>query len=191
KDTEQMHLVMGVPGLGQDDEDIYAMHIINNILGGGLSSRLFQQIREQRGLAYTVYTYHSTYVDTGLFAIYAGTSPQNTREVVECILTEMDDIRRQGITPLELERTKAQIKGNLYLGLESVSSRMSRLGKTELTYNRVLTPEEVIQKLMKVTLEDITRVVRRLWQRDKVSLAMIGPAGFDVYLNELLDKQTW
>jgi predicted Zn-dependent peptidase len=186
-----MHLVMGVPGLGQDDEDIYAMHIINNILGGGLSSRLFQQIREQRGLAYTVYTYHSTYVDTGLFAIYAGTSPQNTREVVECILTEMDDIRRQGITPLELERTKAQIKGNLYLGLESVSSRMSRLGKTELTYNRVLTPEEVIQKLMKVTLEDITRVVRRLWQRDKVSLAMIGPAGFDVYLNELLDKQTW
>src|SRR5680860_1907890 len=81
KDTEQMHIILGVPGLGQDDDDIYAMHIFHNILGGGLSSRLFQEIREQRGLAYSVYSYHSTYVDTGLFAIYAGTSPKNTIEV--------------------------------------------------------------------------------------------------------------
>jgi len=191
KDTEQMHLIVGVPGLGQDDEDIYPMHVINNVLGGGLSSRLFQEIREQRGLAYSVYSYHSTYVDTGLFAIYAGTSPKNTREVVECILEEVQTMKKNGITTEELARTKAQIKGNLYLGLESVSSRMSRLGKTELTYNRVLTPEEVVEKLEKVTLDDVFRVMNRLWQRDKISLAAIGPDGHRVDLAEILDKQAW
>jgi predicted Zn-dependent peptidase len=189
KDTEQMHILLGVPGLGQDDDDIYAMHIFNNILGGGLSSRLFQEIREQRGLAYSVYSYHSTYVDTGLFAIYAGTSPKNTKEVIECILQELKEIRQQGITAGELARTKAQIKGGLYLGLESVSSRMSRLGKTELTYNRVLSPEEVVVKLEKVTLDDVLRVIGRLWQRDRISIMPLGPAGHEVVISDLL-KQT-
>lgn len=191
KDTEQMHVLLGVPGLGQDDEDIYAMHIFNNILGGGLSSRLFQGIREQRGLAYSVYSYHSTYVDTGLFAIYAGTSPNNTQEVVECILQELKEIRQQGITADELARTKAQIKGGLYLGLEAVSSRMSRLGKTELTYNRVLSPEEVIGKLEKVTLEDVSRLIRRLWKREKISIMTLGPAGHEVNLSDLLEQIGW
>jgi len=191
KDTEQMHILLGVPGLGQDDEEIYAMHIFNNILGGGLSSRLFQEIREQRGLAYSVYSYHSTYVDTGLFAVYAGTSPNNTKEVVECILQELKDITEKGITAEELERTKAQIKGGLYLGLESVSSRMSRLGKTELTYNRVLLPEEVVEKLEKVTLADVLRVVRRLWQKDKISIMTLGPSGHEVVLSDILKQISW
>jgi len=191
KDTEQMHVLLGVPGLGQDDEDIYAMHIFNNILGGGLSSRLFQGIREQRGLAYSVYSYHSTYVDTGLFAIYAGTSPNNTKEVVECILQELINIKQQGITVGELERTKAQIKGGLYLGLEAVSSRMSRLGKTELTYNRVLLPEEVIGKLEKVTLEDVSRLMGRLWQKEKTSIMTLGPAGHEVILSDLQKQIGW
>ena len=191
KETEQMHILLGVPGLGQDDEDIYAMHIFNNILGGGLSSRLFQEIREQRGLAYSVYSYHSTYVDTGLFAVYAGTSPKNTTEVIECILKELNDIRQKGISSDELERTKAQIKGSLYLGLEAVSSRMSRLGKTELTYNRVLSPEEVVGKLEIVTLEDVLRVIGRLWQKDKISIMTLGPAGHEVVLSDLLEKIGW
>ena len=191
KETEQMHLIVGVPGLGQNDEDIYPMHVINNVLGGGLSSRLFQEIREQRGLAYSVYSYHSTYVDTGLFAIYAGTSPNNTKEVVECILAEIGKIKVAGITAQELERTKAQIKGGLYLGLESVSSRMSRLGKTELTYDRVLTPEDVVKKLDKVTLEDVQRVVNRLWQKDKISLTMMGPVGHDVKVADLVTGANW
>ena len=191
KDTEQMHILLGVPGLGQDDDDIYAMHIFNNILGGGLSSRLFQEIREQRGLAYSVYSYHSTYVDTGLFAIYAGTSPKNTKEVIECILQELLEMKKKGITADELARTKAQIKGGLYLGLESVSSRMSRLGKTELTYNRVLLPEEVIGKLEKVTLDDVSRLIGRLWQRDKISVMTLGPAGHEIVLSDLLKKTGW
>ncbi|CAA7602529.1 Peptidase M16 domain protein [Acididesulfobacillus acetoxydans] len=191
KDTEQMHLILGVPGLGQDDPDIYPMLVFNSVLGGGLSSRLFQGIREQRGLAYSVYSYHSTYVDTGLFAVYAGTSPDNTSEVVECILSEVLNMKHQGISAEELERTKAQIKGGLYLGLESVSSRMSRLGKTELTYNRVLTPEEVVEKLEKVTLADVLRVIGRLWQKDKVSLAMIGRTGHEVDPAEIFAKVGW
>lgn len=191
KDTEQMHILLGVPGLGQDDEDIYALHIFNNIIGGGLSSRLFQQIREQRGLAYSVYSYHSTYVDTGLFGIYAGTSPKNTKEVIECILQELNEVKQKGISNLELERTKAQIKGGLYLGLESVSSRMSRLGKTELTYNRVLSPEEVVAKLEKVAQDDILRVIGRLWQKNKISVMTLGPSGHEVVLADLLQKTGW
>jgi predicted Zn-dependent peptidase len=191
KETEQMNIVIGVPGLGQNDEDIYPMHIINNILGGGLSSRLFQEIREQRGLAYSIYSYHSTYVDAGLFAIYAGTSPNNTREVLECILREIGKLKIAGITARELERTKAQIKGGLYLGLESVSSRMSRLGKTELSYDKVMTPEEVVQKLEKVTLEDVHRVVNRLWQENKISLTMLGPTGHEVKIADLLSEVKW
>lgn len=188
KDTEQMHLIIGVPGLGQDDEDIYPMHIFNNILGGGLSSRLFQEIREQRGLAYSVYSYHSTYVDTGMFAIYAGTTPSNTQEVVECILAELQEMRANGITADELAKTKAQIKGGLYLGLESASSRMSRLGKTELCYDRVISPEEMVEKLEKVTLEDVKRVMNRLWVKNKLSLVMLGPAGHDIDLESVLKK---
>ncbi|SDG71533.1 Predicted Zn-dependent peptidase [Desulfosporosinus hippei DSM 8344] len=191
KETEQMHIIMGVPGLGQDDEDIYAMHIFNNILGGGLSSRLFQEIREQRGLAYSVYSYHSTYVDTGLFAVYAGTSPKNTQEVIACILEELMEMKEKGISAEELARTKAQIKGGLYLGLEAVSSRMSRLGKTELTYNRVLSPEEVVEKLEKVTLEDVLRVIGRLWKKENISIMTMGPSGHDVVLPDLLKQSGW
>jgi predicted Zn-dependent peptidase len=191
KDTEQMHILLGVPGLGQDDEEIYAMHIFNNILGGGLSSRLFQEIREQRGLAYSVYSYHSTYVDTGLFAIYAGTSPNNTEEVISCILKELKSIQQTGITPEELVRTKAQIKGGLYLGLESVSSRMSRLGKTELTYNRVLSPEEVVEKLEKVTLQDVRHLIERLWQKNKISVMTLGPVGHEIVFKDLLTQTGW
>jgi len=186
KDTEQMHVVMGVPGLGQEDEDMYVLHILNNILGGGLSSRLFQEIREQRGLAYSVYSYHSTYVDTGLFGIYAGTSPGKAEEVIQCVLDEMNTIKAQGITEDELIRTKAQIKGNLYLGLESVSSRMSRLGKTELSFGRVKTAEEAVEKLEKVTLDDIKRVMDRLWIKDRISILTLGQKDFKADFDKII-----
>ncbi len=178
KDTEQMHLIVGVPGLGQDEPDMPALHIINNILGGGLSSRLFQEIREQRGLAYSVYSYHSTYADTGLFAVYAGTNPAKTDEVIKCIREQVNILKSKGISEEELRRTKAQIKGNLFLGLESVSSIMSRLGKTELTFGRVKTAEETVEELEKVTTEDVARVMNRLWLKDKISILTLGQKGF-------------
>lgn len=188
KDTEQMHLIVGVPGLGQDDQDMYVLHIINNILGGGLSSRLFQEIREQRGLAYSVYSYHSTYADTGLFAVYAGTNPAKTEEVIKCVLEEMNTLKKEGITEEELARTKAQIKGNLLLGLESVSSRMSRLGKTELTFGRVKTAEESVEQLEKVTLPDIKRVMERLWIKDKISILTLGQKDFNADFDKIISS---
>lgn len=191
KDTEQVHLVLGVPGLGQDDEDIYALHIINNILGGGISSRLFQEVREQRGLAYSVFSYHSTYVDTGLFAVYAGTRPGNTEPLIKCVLNEINDIRINGISDEELKRTKAQIKGNLYLGLESVTSRMNRLGKTELSFGRVKTAEEAVEHLEKVTLEDIKRVMNLLWEKDKISILTLGQKGYAVDFDAIINSINW
>lgn len=188
KDTEQMHLIIGVPGLGQDDEDIFALHIINSILGGGLSSRLFQEIREQRGLAYSVYSYHSTYIDSGLFAVYAGTSPNNTEEVIKCIINEINKIKAEGILEEDLEKTKAQIKGNLYLGLESVSSRMSRLGKTELSFGRVKTAEEAVEELEKVTVEDVKRLMERLWIKDKISVLTLGQDGSGLNFDSIINN---
>ncbi|MBC7325361.1 MAG: insulinase family protein, partial [Moorella sp. (in: Bacteria)] len=133
KDTEQVQICLGVPGLPQDDAGIYALQALNNILGGGLSSRLFQLIREEQALAYSVYSYHAGFVDSGLFTIYAGTSPDNYRQVVELMLEELAAVKNRGITSQELKRTKDQIRGNLLLGQENVNHRMSRLGKTELT----------------------------------------------------------
>ncbi len=181
KDTEQTQIVMGVPGLAQDDPQIYPLHIFNNILGGGLSSRLFQEIREERGMAYSVYSYHSTFVDSGLFAVYAGTSPGNSEAVIECILAELAKLKQEGISPNELERTKAQIKGSLYLSLESVSSRMSRLGKTELSFDRIVPLEEVVQKIGRVEINDVKRLAESLLNSSVLSLTTIGPGelGFD------------
>ncbi|NLL52045.1 MAG: insulinase family protein [Peptococcaceae bacterium] len=186
KDTEQMHLIVGVPGLGQNDKDMPVLHIINNILGGGLSSRLFQEIREQRGLAYSVFSYHSTYADTGLFAIYAGTNNTKTNEVIECILEQMNNLKIKGISEEELRKTKAQIKGNLFLGLESVSSIMSRLGKTELSFNRVKTAEETVEELEKVSLADINRVMERLWLEDRISILTLGQKEFSTDFDKLI-----
>jgi predicted Zn-dependent peptidase len=181
KEVEQTQIVLGVPGLSQDDPLIYPLHILNNVLGGGLSSRLFQEIREERGMAYSVYSYHSTFVDSGLFAIYAGTSPKNSETVLKCILAELAKVKKEGITQGEMDRTKAQIKGSLYLSLESVSSRMSRLGKTELCFDRITTPEEVIEKISKVTLADVKEIAERLFNLNNFTLTTIGPGelGFD------------
>lgn len=187
KDTEQMNLILGVPGMGQDDKDVYVLHIINNILGGGLSSRLFQEIREQRGLAYSVYSYHSTYADTGLFAIYAGTSPNKTEEAIKCIIEEMNKLKNESISEEELKKTQAQIKGNLFLGLESVSARMSRLGKTELSFGKVKTAEEAVEKLEKVTIADVQRVMEQLWIKDKISILTLGKNDVDLDFERIIE----
>ncbi|MHB8157375.1 MAG: M16 family metallopeptidase, partial [Desulfocucumaceae bacterium] len=132
KETEQVHLCVGAPGLPLDHEKIYVFQLINTILGGGLSSRLFQEIREQRGLVYSVYSYHSSYHDAGLFCIYAGLSKENFQPTLELIYKEVKDIQQNGVTEKELRRAKDQLKGNLLLSLENVNTRMSRLGKSQL-----------------------------------------------------------
>ena len=175
KDTEQVHLCVGAPGLKLDHEDIYVMQNINTILGGGLSSRLFQEIREQRGLVYSVYSYHSSYHDTGLFGIYAGLSKQNVNEVLDLIFKQVRDIQIKGVKKEELYRAKEQLKGSLFLSLENVNTRMSRLGKSQLYLGKVLSPEEIVNKVNKVTIGDIQELAREVLDPDGFSLASIGP----------------
>ncbi|MDF2631007.1 MAG: processing protease, partial [Symbiobacteriaceae bacterium] len=151
KETEQMHLVVGMPGLHTDHDEIYALHLINTVLGGGASSRLFQEIREERGLAYSVYSYQTSFRKTGDFGVYAGVSPAVLEQVLGLILHAYDQVGREGLSAAELEEAKEQLKGQIMLGLESTSGRMTRLGRGELMLGRVLSPDQIIERINRVT----------------------------------------
>ena len=180
--TEQANLVLGTLGIHRADERRYALGVLNNALGGGMSSRLFQEVREKRGLAYSVYSYSSQYADTGLFGVYAGCLPAKTQEVLSICREQFDIVARKGITAEELARGKGQLKGSMVLGLEDTGSRMSRLGKAELVHNEVLTVDEVIRRVDAVTLEDVESVAADVLRDTTLGLAVIGPfdddAGF-------------
>ncbi|MCR6545903.1 M16 family metallopeptidase [Dehalobacterium formicoaceticum] len=174
KEIEQMHLCLGFPGIPSLDDDIYALTVLNNVLGGGLSSRLFQKVREERGLSYSIYSFHSGFSNSGLFGIYAGTSAQNAPEVVEIILEQIDDIKNRGITKEELANTKEHIKGTMLLSLENVGNRMNRLGKSEICYDRIITPEEVVNSVLQVTNEDVAQIAHKLFVKEKLVIAAVG-----------------
>lgn len=175
KETEQIHLCLGAPGLPLDDAQIYVLQVINTILGGGLSSRLFQEIRESRGLAYSVYSYHSSYRDTGLFCVYAGLSKNNVAKVMELVFREIRDIQKNGVSAEELRRAKEQMRGNLFLSLENVSTRMSRLAKSQLYLGKVVSPEEVVEKINGVTEEQVREVACRMLDPQAFAIASVGP----------------
>lgn len=189
KETEQVHMVIGTPGYKLKHQDIYAVQIISNILGGGLSSRLFQEIREQRGLVYSVYAYHSSYHDTGLFAVYAGLSKQNVDQTMELIFKELKDISEKGITKSELQRAKDQLKGGMMLSLENTNTRMSRLGKSEIYLGKVLSLDELLEKAYKVTNDDIRRVTKQLFCPENFAMSAVGSwqnnGKFEDVLNQL------
>ncbi|MCL6477023.1 MAG: insulinase family protein [Peptococcaceae bacterium] len=175
KETEQVHLCVGAPGLPLDHEQIYVFQLVNTVLGGGLSSRLFQEIREQRGLVYSIYSYHSSYHDAGLFCVYAGLSRENMGPVLELIFKEINDIKNNGVSDGELRRAKDQLKGNLLLSLENVNTRMSRLGKSQLYLGKVVSPEEIVQRIEKVTIEDIKNLAGEKLDPDNFAMASVGP----------------
>ncbi len=193
KETEQVHLCVGTPGLSLNNKDIYVFQMINTILGGGISSRLFQEIREQRGLVYSVYSYHSSYHDTGLFCIYAGLSKQNVDEVLDLIFKQIKIIQSNGVKEDELQRAKDQLKGNLFLSLENVSTRMSRLGKSQLYLGKVMSPDEIVKKLNKVTTSDIHELAVKMLNPSCFSFATIGPwencGNLEKALGSLGDKE--
>ncbi|MCX7779327.1 MAG: insulinase family protein [Negativicutes bacterium] len=175
KDTEQVHLCLGTASVPQNSPELYTAHILNNILGGGISSRLFQSIREERGLAYSVYSYQTNYSDAGLFTVYAGTRPGNTAQVIELITTNIADAKNNGITEAELIKAQEQLKGGLLLGLESSSSRMSRIGKLEITLGKYVTLDEVVAKIERVTLADLNEMANRLFTPQNMCLTVLGP----------------
>jgi predicted Zn-dependent peptidase len=174
KDTEQAHVVLGCEGFPREDPRRFAMGALNNVLGGGMSSRLFQQIREQRGLAYSVYSYTSQYADTGLFAVYAGCAPGKVDEVLAITREELTRVAAEGVSDVEIERGKGMLKGALVLGLEDTGSRMSRLGKGELLYGDLLSVDELLTRVDAVTPDAVREVAADLLNRP-MSLAVIGP----------------
>lgn len=174
KQTEQVHVCLGVQGLALDHPRIYQLQVLNTILGGGISSRLFQHIREDLGLVYSIYSYHSSYHDTGLFAIYAGLSAGNVGQVLDLICSELENIRAHGVTKQELKRAQEQLKGNFLLSLESVNARMSRLGKSQLYLGRVPSVDDIIERVDAVTEDEVQDLARSLWCPSKICLATIG-----------------
>ncbi len=175
--TEQAHIVLGTQGLPRQHPARFALAVLDNILGGGMSSRLFQKIREERSMAYSIFSYHSMYVETGLVAVYAGTNPENTSSVLELIKEEIDQILEQGITHEELERAKGHIKGNLVLGLEDSGSRMTHLGKAETCQGELLNLDQLLKRIDAVSVEDVHKLARDLFGHRKLVVTAIGPFG--------------
>jgi len=176
KRTEQYHVCLAGPGLARDDPRRYASALLDAILGGSASSRLFQEIREKRGMAYSVYTYGAQYVDAGQIGIYVGTREENLRECLDVIAAELQDVGAGNIRDGELERAKENMKGRLLLSLESTSSRMTRLGKATVTGTEIVPIVETERRIAAVTAEEIAALARDLYAPELLSAAGIGPS---------------
>jgi predicted Zn-dependent peptidase len=171
---EQVNLVLGVNGLVRTDERRYALGVLNAALGGGTSSRLFQEVREHRGLAYSVYSYASHYADAGTFAVAVGCLPAKVGDVLSVVRDELSRIGAEGISETELQRGKGQLRGGLVLSLEDSGSRMSRIAKAELLYDELPSIDEVLGRVDAVTLDDVNTLARSLF-RQQQTLAVVGP----------------
>ncbi len=174
RELEQVHLCLGSRGLPQQDDGRYAAAIFNTVLGGGMSSRLFQRIREKEGLVYTVMSYHNGYLHGGYEAIYAACAPKNLKRVLAITLEEMRRIRQEAITETELASAKLHLKGSILLSLESTVSRMSGMGRQEYYFGRQFSPDEIIEHVDAVTLDDIRAVAETIVDPDSLSLTMLG-----------------
>lgn len=174
KETEQSHIVYGTGAFDANHPDRFVLSVLDGVLGGGMSSRLFQEIREKRGLAYAVYSFSALYQDTGEFAVYAGTRPENTEEVVRLIQLEMERVALEGVTDDELDRVRQAVMGHLILGMEATRNRMTRLGKNETTGTEMLSASEIMERFEAVTMDDLKRVAADIFTRERV-LAAIGP----------------
>ncbi len=172
--TEQTHLLVASPAPDRDDDDRHVMTIVEHVLGGGMSSRLFQSIREERGLAYSVYAYQLGFEGAGALAVYAGTSPSNTQEVLDLIGAEFERMASRGVTAEEMESARSHIRGAMALGLEDSGARMSRIGHSQVVHGRVLGLDEVEARLTDLTLERINDVASR-WLSLPRTVACVGP----------------
>jgi len=176
KETEQAHLCVGYRGLELGHDDLYSLITLNNILGGSMSSRLFQDVREQKGLAYSVFSYHSAYQDSGMVAIYAGTGKNQVNQLFETIQDTLNTLKVDGITEKELKNCKEQLKGNLMLGLESTNSRMSRNGKNELMLGEHRTLDDIIQLIDGVSMKNVNDIARFVFT-DDYAVSLVSPDG--------------
>jgi predicted Zn-dependent peptidase len=173
--TEQAHVVLGYRSVPSLDPDRDALTVVNQALGGGMASRLFQEVREQRGLAYSVYSYRAAFDDSGLLAVYAGTAPERVQETLEVIETEIARLVRDGLPAAELDAAKGHLTGSIAMSLETSASRMRRLGRSELVEGEIPTLDEVIARIEAVTLDDTRRVIDRVFTGMPRTLVVVGP----------------
>lgn len=174
KSLEQVQICLGVPAPPVTDENRYATLILNTVLGGGMSSRLFQTIREERGMAYSIYSDLSPYRDTGTLCVYAGTSTSKALDVVDLIMAELRALKQTPLTEEELKRAKDQLKGNLLLGLESSSARMANLARQEMYFHQFFTVDEIIARVDEVDAEQVQEMARRLFDPERIAVALLG-----------------
>jgi predicted Zn-dependent peptidase len=174
KPLEQAHICLGGPAIGVTHPLRYAGYVLNTALGGGMSSRLFQEVREKRGRVYTIYSFLSSHLDCGYVGIYAGTSPEWVEEVLETTDRELRAVARSGLTPGELARAKSQLKGNMLLGMESTDSRMNRLARNEIYFGRDITPEETARDIERVTNDQVVELANMFFAPSTMGLVVVG-----------------
>ena len=180
KETEQYHVTMGSLGIPASSDDRFALSALSNVLGGGMSSRLFQEVREKRGLAYAVYAYHQGYSDAGAVKMYVGSTTGNVEEAARVIAEQLDRIRNEAVTEEELQRTKEQLKSSTILAMESTAARMTRIGRSVITGSELLTPEEISARIDAVTTEDVKRLANEHLNLNNMYLAAVGPKELDL-----------
>jgi len=175
KRLEQVHLCLGIKGVAAGHQDRYALYALNSVLGGSVSSRLFQEVREKRGLVYSIYSFLSGYSDSGMITVYAATRPKEVDRVVDLVCREIRQIGTKGVERKELERAKTQMKGGLMLSLESSHSRMSKLAKDELTYGRHASLDDMLAHINRVSVEQVINVGRQFFLPDSLGITGLGP----------------
>jgi predicted Zn-dependent peptidase len=173
-ELEQVHICIGVPSLPMSDSRRFAVSILNNVLGGGMSSRLFQNIREKLGLAYAIFSELNAYKDAGVLSVYAGTSIDTAEQLVRCVLEEFRRLKEEPLTDEELRRAKDHLKGATLLALEGTGQRMNSLARYHIYFNRYFTPDELIALLESVTADDIRQIAREFFQSDQVAASVVG-----------------
>jgi predicted Zn-dependent peptidase len=174
KSLEQVHLCLGVAGIHQSHPQRYAAYVLNTILGGGMSSRLFQEIREKRGKAYSVYSFMSTYRDVGYLGVYAGTSMDSVEEVVDLIFKELRNLAAGGVREDEIRRTQGQLVGSMMLGLESTDSWMSHIARNEIYFGHMITMDEICQNIRAVTRDEVVELAQTLFRPESMALSLLG-----------------
>jgi len=174
KSLEQVHLCLGVPSYPLPHAERFGCYVLNTLLGGGMSSRLFQNIRERQGLAYAVFSELNPYRDTGCLSIYAGTSVESARKVVESITREFRQLKEQRVSDEELRRAKDHLKGSLMLGLESTASRMSNLARQEMYFAKFFTLDELVESIEAVTADDVQRIAQTFFDPRQIALTILG-----------------
>ena len=174
RSLEQVQICLGVPAPPITDDNRYATLILNTVLGGGMSSRLFQTIREERGMAYSIYSDLSPYRDTGTLCVYAGTSAGKALEVVDLILDEFRKLKQEPLSGEELTRAKDQVKGNILMGLESSSARMANLARQEMYFHEFITVDEIIARINEVSADQVQTMAQRLFDAERIAVTLLG-----------------